>query len=983
MLKAPDESGLSPHLNPLPLGEEIKDQTMAESTRKVFKESEMSFKLPEHMHKEFEERLERVKAMEKEAGDKLQALMEKEKELEEFRVRLDRENAEARQEIQKKLDSLQERYDQEKALMIAESDRLKIELETAQKESEALREERKRVLNEYEVRRNELEKVFFQRESSFKERFDELSNALKLSHNDETKFAKLKTQEYQRLKTKERQLKEKADQLLKQERELLAKTKAFEANKKKFKARVEKEYQDKTKELQEDFNRRSEYHRRRLEDEEKEKDWVLSEKQKIQTREQSLTLEIKIKQDEHFRKQQADLDSREKDLAEKEKLLLKEEQTLIEEKEKVLKNLSLPRNAKTVVEEMKALVEEQHKVVTHRKKFLKIANEEQTKRKVQMDEAVKMYEKEKNTITARWKDEIKAFQEEIKRLREKEQTLADRETRELTRLNDEYEQFRISLEVGQIEKEEGFDKMRDKVREEENLLRDKQAKWLEKEKEELKRIEGIEEESLNHLNAIFKSRDELMKSHEEIGEFIRHFHSAYRQHLDQQSAEYDAFKKNIEALKSEAERLTRNLEAKEKVVREESAATLQIFGERLQQREDMVDNMEKDLKSRLQEYRSFVSELQQVKGELIKQEQGRKVEFMESLGHYENRLTGLAKAFEDLSNEFHREKERGIVEVDRETIQPVSPLEYSDDLAKMEWIGAVKNRLNPAKDYKPASTDLIYKLGEKYDQWIKIPSGRFLMGNKHSRDAAPLHQETIESPFLMKKYPVTNIEFYKFVHETDYRTEAESGIVPIVYHNGQTRQSTDPSGRHSRTSYEHPTLAPEADAFWLRANGIADALDEKFNHPVTQVTWNDAMAYCSWKSETSGRKYRLPTESEWEYVASCFGRLRVDEFHWSADETPKFCNIEEAGIGDTTPVDFFPETDATGGVQDMFGNVYEWTLDSQRQTAKSPANKLTYKLARGGSFITPFKHIAHWRHIAFAINYCTSFLGFRVVCVEK
>lgn len=963
-----------------------KDQIMAESTRKVFKESEMSFNLPAQMHKEFEERLERAKAMEQDATNKLQALVEKEKELDEFRIRIDRENAEARQEIQKKLESLQERYDQEKALMVAESDRLKVELETAQKESEALREERKRVLNEYEERRVELEKVFFQRESSFKDRFDELSNVLKLVHSDENKFAKLKKQEYQRLKAKEKQLKDKADQQLKQEREFLAKTRAFEASKKKFKARMEKEYQDKTKELQGDFNRRSEYHRRRLEDEEKEKDWIANEKQKIHTREQSLTLEIKLKQDEHFRKQQAEIDRREKDLTEKEKLLLSEEKALIEEREKTLKELSLPRNAKTVVDEMKAIAEEQQKVVMHRKKILKSMTEEQTKRKFYIDDTVKMYEKEKNAIATRWNEEINNFQDEIKRLKEKEESLVNRETRELTRLNDEYEQYRISLEVGQIEKEEAFDKMRDQVRAEEDQLREKQAKWLEREKEELQRIEGIEEESLNHLNETFKSRDELMRSHEEIGEFLRHFHSAYKQHLDYQSAEYDAFKKNIESLKTEAERLARNLEEKEKIVREESAATLQIFGERLHQREDMVDNMEKDLKSRLQEYRSFVSELQQVKSELIKQDQSRKVEFMDSLSHYENRLTGLARAFEDLSSEFHLEKERGLVEVEREEVKPLplaTPLEYSDELAKMEWIGAIKNKLNPAKEYKPAATDLIYKLAEKYDQWVKIPSGRFLMGNKHSRDAAPLHEEVIERPFLMKKYPVTNIEFYKFVHETDYRTEAESGIVPIVYHNGQTRQSADTSGSFSRTSYAHPTLAPEADAFWLRSNGIADALDEKFNHPVTQVTWNDAMAYCSWKSEKSGRKYRLPTESEWEYVASSFGRMSIEEFYWNAGEAPKFCNIEEAGLGDTTPVDYFPDSDTTGGVQDMFGNVYEWTLDSQRQTAKSPANKLTYKLARGGSFITSFKHIAHWRRIAFAMNYCTSFLGFRVVCVEE
>ena len=141
------------------------------------------------------------------------------------------------------------------------------------------------------------------------------------------------------------------------------------------------------------------------------------------------------------------------------------------------------------------------------------------------------------------------------------------------------------------------------------------------------------------------------------------------------------------------------------------------------------------------------------------------------------------------------------------------------------------------------------------------------------------------------------------------------------------------------------------------------------------------MAYCAWKSEITGKKFRLPTESEWEYVAGGFGQLEPDEFHWSEGEASSLCNIEESGVGDSTPVDFYPETEIMGGTQDMFGNVYEWVLDA-RQQGKIPPGKLTYKLARGGSFITPFKHIAHWRRIAFTANYCTSFLGFRVVCVD-
>lgn len=959
------------------------DPQKTDTPRRAFKESEITFKLPVQLQKEFEERLEQVKAMEAGANEKIQAMMAKEKELEETRLRMDQENADARLAVQKKLDEMQSRYENEKELHLAEITRLKTEIAAAQKECESIRDDRNKTLIEYEERRAELEKVFFQRETLFKERFEELSAILKQAHNDEKNFSKLKKQELQRIKTKEKQLNAVAEQQIQRSQELNVQSRTIEASRKKLKARLEKEYQEKLNAIKEDFNRRSEYHYRRAEEEEKEKEWLLNEKQKLMTKEQAFSLEIKVKREEQNKKQQEDLDKRLSDLGEREILLLQSEEELTEEKKKILEQMKIPRNAKVIAGELKILIEEQQKIVNNRKKLLALLKAERAKKDTRIQDIINTIEKEKVPEVARMKEEFNNLIEEHKRLKEKEQALVLRETTELARLNEEFEELRVSLEVGQIEKEETFEQTREKIQEEENKVREKQRAWLEKEKEEKQRIEHIEEESLNHLNETFKARDELMKHHEEVSEFMKHFHFSYQQQLEFQNTEYDAFKKNIEVLKAEAERLTRNLEEKEKTVRAESTATLQAFGERLKQREDLVDNMEKDLRNRLQEYRSFVSELQHVKSELVEQDQNRKLELMTNLSHYESRLTGLAKAFEDLSDAFQLEKERGTIEIasERETLRPSGQVEYSDDIAKMEWQAAIRNRLNPSREYNPVFTDRIYKLAEKWDQWIPIPRGRFLMGNKRSKDAAPFREELIEKPFQIKKYPVTNIEFYQFVNETDYKTEAESGIVPIVYHNGQARQIMDSMGVYSQTDYSHPTLTPDAEAFWLRPNGHPNALDEKFHHPVTQVTWNDAMAYCAWKSEITGKKFRLPTESEWEYVASSFGRLEPDEFYWDVNETIKFCNIEESGIGDSTPVDFFPETEFAGGAQDLFGNVYEWVLDACKQ-GKPPANKLTYKLARGGSFITPFKHIAHWRRISFAMNYCTSFLGFRVVRME-
>ena len=66
---------------------------------------------------------------------------------------------------------------------------------------------------------------------------------------------------------------------------------------------------------------------------------------------------------------------------------------------------------------------------------------------------------------------------------------------------------------------------------------------------------------------------------------------------------------------------------------------------------------------------------------------------------------------------------------------------------------------------------------------------------------------------------------------------------------------------------------------------------------------------------------------------------------------------------------------------DLFGNVFEWVQDAHdKKISNRSPHTLEYKIARGGSFITHFKHIAAWRRIPFLKSYCTSFLGFRTVC---
>ena len=278
--------------------------------------------------------------------------------------------------------------------------------------------------------------------------------------------------------------------------------------------------------------------------------------------------------------------------------------------------------------------------------------------------------------------------------------------------------------------------------------------------------------------------------------------------------------------------------------------------------------------------------------------------------------------------------------------------------------------------------DYLYKFSEKWDEWVRMPEGSFLMGHPSSRDSAPHKQVQIEKPFLIRKFPVTNIEFFCFVNETNYKTEAETLVDAIVYQSGSLAMQG--AGDYStQSSFSNPSLGPVKEAFWLCPDGQPDSLYGKHNHPVTQVTWNDAQAYCKWKSEQTGQNIRLPSEKEWEYVGSDFGKISPDNFFWDEDRIVEFCNIEETGVLGTLPVDHYSENEYFGGIRDLFGNVFEWVQDAHvKKSPNGSSSGLEYKIARGGSFITNFKNIAAWRRISFTKTYCTSFLGFRTVCED-
>lgn len=221
---------------------------------------------------------------------------------------------------------------------------------------------------------------------------------------------------------------------------------------------------------------------------------------------------------------------------------------------------------------------------------------------------------------------------------------------------------------------------------------------------------------------------------------------------------------------------------------------------------------------------------------------------------------------------------------------------------------------------------------------VYIPGGRTQIGSEdgvpHER---PVFKARVKS-FFMDTSPVTVGDFREFIQATGYVTEAESFGNAALFNVG-TRQWELRDG-----------------AYWEWPMG-PDGAPAPEDHPVTQVSWNDAVAYAAWAGK------RLPTEIEWEHAARlgsdgqyAWGDSLVKDGQHKANvwngRFPAF-NTNEDGYATTSPVGVFGTTST--GLVDMGGNVWEWTADwyrsyADRNKAFQP-NPGSEKAKRGGSFL--------------------------------
>jgi formylglycine-generating enzyme required for sulfatase activity len=189
---------------------------------------------------------------------------------------------------------------------------------------------------------------------------------------------------------------------------------------------------------------------------------------------------------------------------------------------------------------------------------------------------------------------------------------------------------------------------------------------------------------------------------------------------------------------------------------------------------------------------------------------------------------------------------------------------------------------------------------------VRIPRGWFLMGSTGSGgpawgDEAPQRTVTLDDYFI-GKYEVTVEEWGAFAKATGYKTTAEKEGSAWVF-----------------TGSEWSRVF---GADWQNPRGPGADVGQLAGHPVTQVSWDDAVAFTNWASQATDRVVRLPTEAEWEKAArGVDGRV----YPWGNEAPDVTRHNFNKNIGTTQVGKYSPRGDSPYGLADMSGNVWEWT----------------------------------------------------------
>jgi formylglycine-generating enzyme required for sulfatase activity len=255
---------------------------------------------------------------------------------------------------------------------------------------------------------------------------------------------------------------------------------------------------------------------------------------------------------------------------------------------------------------------------------------------------------------------------------------------------------------------------------------------------------------------------------------------------------------------------------------------------------------------------------------------------------------------------------------------------------------------------------------------VEIPGGTFQMGSppdepERGEDEGPQHPVTLES-FFMSQAPITQAQWREVAQWQPKQAE-----------HWERELKPNPS------RFQFP-----GEARLLNNEAFTDS------RPVEQVSWDDAMEFCSRLSQRTGRTYTLPSEAQWEYACHAGTTTPFGFGETITSDLANYRGSETYGQGrkgefreQTTPVGMFPAN--AWGLQDMHGNVWEWCLDHWHKSyVGAPEDGSAWlaeeggnRLLRGGSWsFIPRSCRSAYRDRS-RPDLANGLVGFRVVCLPQ
>jgi hypothetical protein len=219
--------------------------------------------------------------------------------------------------------------------------------------------------------------------------------------------------------------------------------------------------------------------------------------------------------------------------------------------------------------------------------------------------------------------------------------------------------------------------------------------------------------------------------------------------------------------------------------------------------------------------------------------------------------------------------------------------------------------------------------------WCKVPSGKVLLERIKRKFS-------VGNNLHISKYPVTWVQFRAFLEAKDgYRNER--------WWKDLAKRSSEPDKQYRKLE----------------------------NHPVENVSWYDAVAFCLWLTERMGIEIKLPTEWEWQLAAT--DGNPENEYPWGAVWDSSYANTNESRLSRSTAVGMYPHGASPVGALDMSGNVWEWCLNEHDNPRQVEVSGEAIRSLRGGSWndLQCGSRAAFRNDFPFDRHY---YLGFRLLC---